>query len=250
MKKYKAIIFDVDGTLIENKSDGKVTQKLIDAVSKAQMHSHIGVATARSFQLLFPISSALGLRGPSIVHGGTKIIDPATQRTLWEKPMDVTTTKKLANFTESLHINFKIYDNGEEVTNISNYTPYKPYNIWGHKVTDEILHTYKQFVSQFPDVVIHSVPSWEKGKIDFIITNASGTKQHGVLELIKLLGITQDEVIGVGDGANDIPLLMACGLKIAMGNAVSELKAIADYIAPSVEEDGAAHIIERFILSR
>jgi hydroxymethylpyrimidine pyrophosphatase-like HAD family hydrolase len=41
---------------------------------------------------------------------------------------------------------------------------------------------------------------------------------------------------------------MACGFKIAMGNANEELKQIADYVAPSVEEDGVAHIVEKFIL--
>lgn len=42
--------------------------------------------------------------------------------------------------------------------------------------------------------------------------------------------------------------LMACGLKVAMGNAVSELKTIADYIAPTIDEDGVADVIEKFIL--
>jgi hydroxymethylpyrimidine pyrophosphatase-like HAD family hydrolase len=41
---------------------------------------------------------------------------------------------------------------------------------------------------------------------------------------------------------------MACGFKVAMGNAVPELKAIADYIAPSVEEDGLAHVLEKYII--
>ena len=52
----------------------------------------------------------------------------------------------------------------------------------------------------------------------------------------------------MGDGYNDFPLLMASGLKIAMGNAVPELKEIADFVAPTVEEDGVAVIIEKFIL--
>jgi hydroxymethylpyrimidine pyrophosphatase-like HAD family hydrolase len=41
---------------------------------------------------------------------------------------------------------------------------------------------------------------------------------------------------------------MACGLKVAMGNAVADVKAIANYIAPSVEEDGIADVIEKFVL--
>lgn len=248
-KKYKAILFDVDGTLIPNRKDGTVTQKLIDTVKKAQNSSHIGVATARSFQLLSPISSALGLKGPSIVHGGSNIVNPATKQTLWEKPMDITVAKKLADFTYGLHINFKFYDNGEEVTNVPSYIPYKPYNIWAHKVTNDVVNTYRQFASQFPDIAVHTVPSWEDGKIDFTVSHVLATKQHGVYEIAKLLGIETHEIIGVGDGANDIPLLMACGLKGAMGNAVPELKKIADFIAPSVEEDGAAYIIEKFILA-
>ena len=51
----------------------------------------------------------------------------------------------------------------------------------------------------------------------------------------------------VGDGYNDFPLLLAGGLKVAMGNAVSDLKKIADYIAPTVDEDGVATVIEKFL---
>ena len=60
--------------------------------------------------------------------------------------------------------------------------------------------------------------------------------------------IEQYEIIGVGDGYNDFPLLMACGLKVAMGNATEDLKEIADYIAPTVDEDGVADVIEKFVL--
>lgn len=42
---------------------------------------------------------------------------------------------------------------------------------------------------------------------------------------------------------------MACGLKVAMGNATEDLKAIADYIAPSVDDDGVVDVIAKFILS-
>jgi hydroxymethylpyrimidine pyrophosphatase-like HAD family hydrolase len=65
---------------------------------------------------------------------------------------------------------------------------------------------------------------------------------------MKKLHLKKDEIIGVGDGYNDFPLLMACGLKVAMGNAVPDLKEIADYIAPSVVEDGVVDIISKFIV--
>ena len=50
----------------------------------------------------------------------------------------------------------------------------------------------------------------------------------------------------MGDGYNDFSLLMACGLKVAMGNAVEELKSIADYIAPTVENDGLSNVIAKY----
>lgn len=90
-----------------------------------------------------------------------------------------------------------------------------------------------------------------KGK-DFYaiyITSGDATKQHAVVTLSETLGIPTEEMIGIGDHYNDFPLLMACGLKVAMGNAVDELKAIADYVVPTVEEDGVADVIEKFILS-
>ena len=64
-----------------------------------------------------------------------------------------------------------------------------------------------------------------------------------------LLKIKTTEIIGVGDGYNDFPMLLACGLKVAMDNANDDLKAIADYIAPSVDDDGVADVIEKYILN-
>ena len=62
-------------------------------------------------------------------------------------------------------------------------------------------------------------------------------------------GISFDQVIAVGDNLNDIEMIEAAGLGIAMGNSPQELKDIADYVAPSNDEDGVAYVVEKFILS-
>jgi hydroxymethylpyrimidine pyrophosphatase-like HAD family hydrolase len=56
-------------------------------------------------------------------------------------------------------------------------------------------------------------------------------------------------VIAIGDGHNDMPLLEAAGLKVAMGNAPDEVKQLADYVAPSLADDGVAAAIDKFVLS-
>lgn len=73
-------------------------------------------------------------------------------------------------------------------------------------------------------------------------------KGTGLCAAAELLGIPREEVIAVGDGANDIPMLRWAGLGVAMGNAPAEVKAAADLIAPSCEEDGAVWVIEKYLM--
>jgi len=62
------------------------------------------------------------------------------------------------------------------------------------------------------------------------------------------LGISMSEIIAIGDGTNDIPLLAAVGQAIAMDNAPDEVKAVADYITLDVDHNGVAAAIEKFLL--
>lgn len=106
-----------------------------------------------------------------------------------------------------------------------------------------------QKLSSITDITYHKTHHKDPEKFGVLINHIDATKQQGVFELEKRLGIARSEMIGVGDSYNDFPLLMACGLKVAMGNAIPELKEIADYIAPSVNEDGVVDVIEKFILN-
>jgi 5-amino-6-(5-phospho-D-ribitylamino)uracil phosphatase len=73
-------------------------------------------------------------------------------------------------------------------------------------------------------------------------------KGHGLAWLAERLGIEQSRTMGIGDSEADIPMLRWAGLGVAMGNAAPDVKAAADWVAPSLEEDGAAVAIERFVL--
>ena len=78
------------------------------------------------------------------------------------------------------------------------------------------------------------------------ITHKHGTKATAVHRYARLLGITPAEIIGIGDGPNDVEFLQECGLRIAMGNAHPDLKAIAHWIAPDVTEHGILAALERY----
>lgn len=81
--------------------------------------------------------------------------------------------------------------------------------------------------------------------------NAPGvTKGRGLLALAQHLGLAKHQLMACGDSGNDLAMLKAAGLGVAMGNAEPAVKAAAGYITASNEEDGVALAVERFVLGR
>ena len=76
------------------------------------------------------------------------------------------------------------------------------------------------------------------------------SKATAIMNLCNILGIEEKNVMAVGDSPNDSEMIMAAGLGIAMGNALDEGKAIADYVTLSNEEDGVAYAVRKFILDK
>ncbi len=72
------------------------------------------------------------------------------------------------------------------------------------------------------------------------------TKATGVAAIAGHYGVTAEETIVFGDAANDLPMFAWAGHAVAMGQAVPEIQAAADEIAPSVEHDGVARVLRRW----
>lgn len=77
---------------------------------------------------------------------------------------------------------------------------------------------------------------WHENGAD--ILDKHGSKARGIQAALNQLGLTMADAMAFGDGMNDIEMMQAVGFGVAMGNAVDELKAIADYVCPSIDEDG------------
>lgn len=80
--------------------------------------------------------------------------------------------------------------------------------------------------------------------------NAPGvSKGVGLLELARMLGIPPEETMAIGDSSNDIPMIRAAGLGVAVANATDETKTAADYVCRENNDvGGVAEAIERFVL--
>ena len=246
--KYKALMLDLDGTTVPNKIDGMPSKKVTEIIAKAKDYIHVGIATGRHLELVQPIVELLQLSGPVILLGGAQILDMQTGVYLQENIINKKDLHQLFRLLKPFNVPIYIYERNGNRRYKEGDHPNKPLTLLVDNVYESQADEIITAIADISTISAHKLVSWSKGKMCIDISNASSTKQHAVLEVARILDIKTEEIIGVGDGYNDFPLLMACGLKVAMGNAVPELKAIADYIAPSVEDDGVADVIEKFVL--
>ena len=82
------------------------------------------------------------------------------------------------------------------------------------------------------------------------VTAAGVTKWSAVERLAAAWGIEPSQICAVGDDVNDIPMIQAAGLGVAMGNALPEVKAAADRIAPSQDADGLVQVVQWLLLEQ
>lgn len=248
-RKYKAVIFDLDGTAIPNQKDGRPSPRLVSAVEQAKQSTFICAATGRPWSNCFEVIRALGLISPCIISGGTQIIDPATKKILWQHPLDQEQVRSIIKVMKQYSYKLYLSDDlvrhspanirdvhAENIIYISNIHPHSVPNVL-------------QSLLSIPNIVAHGAPSWKPGYIELHVTHIEATKENALHILIEILGLKREEIIGVGDGDNDLPLFAAVGYKVAVGNASDSLKAAADLIAPSESEDGLAQVIEQLLLT-
>ncbi len=81
------------------------------------------------------------------------------------------------------------------------------------------------------------------------VMKKSANKRLGIEKIAQELKIKPNEIICIGDSGNDRHMIKYAGLGVAMGNAFPEIKEIADYVTLTNEENGVAHVIEKFILN-
>ena len=87
------------------------------------------------------------------------------------------------------------------------------------------------------------LPRWHPQFSDLV--NADNSKATGIDSILHHYGIDRNECIGFGDGGNDIEMLDFCGIGVAMGNADDNVKAHADYVTTSVDDEGIANALRQ-----
>ena len=251
---YKVILSDVDDTLLVSDLTALPTKKVKNAVMRAQEKGIIfSIVSARPLKFLEHIFADLQITHPVVLDNGARIYNPVKKEVLWESVMSFDNAKMVLDLTKQYHVKVGVSSKMDSIPDLQEVTEdlrIRKFNIknLSEKNARELI---KKIEKKCKDVYAVLSPSNDdKALMNIQVANANANKQYGVLKFAEIMHIDTKDIIGIGDHYNDFPFLMACGLKVAMGNALKDLKEIADYVAPSVEDDGVADVIEKFVLKK
>ena len=258
---YKMVALDIDGTIrSEEHPLSDRTRGTIDRVMGTG--AIVTLATGRMFRSALRATAGLNFSAPIASFQGAHIADPKTGEVLWHRPLTPDMARAALDAVQSWGLQVVGYY-GEEVY-VSEMTPWvEAYGQRGQvKVNlvddlrefasreltrvlvvggeDDIRALELELQSRFNSglYVTRSLPSFCE-----ILHPASG-KDKALAWLCERAGVQQDETVAFGNGYNDVQMLQWAGLGVAVGGAVEEVLEVADRVAPPLEDDGTAQVLE------
>lgn len=253
----KAIFFDVDGTLMSHKQND-VPKSTRDSLRQLNGKGiKLVIATGRHISELLELPVKDIEFDGYLTLNGQLLLDKA-RHAYAGTPIDRGEMEVLAQAFKSKHIPFKFIDeNGiyinylndtvidtqtstkGAIPDIGDYSGGKIYQIVAFVAEDQ-----KKILSNILDEC--KVTSWNETGIDII--PRQGGKSVGIQKYLDEQGFDRSEVMAFGDGDNDIEMIKYAGIGVAMGNANDNVKAAADYVTSSVDEDGIFKALKHYKL--
>jgi len=253
--KTKAIIFDIDGTAINSPKQKLPTNRLIDAIDRLKNHYYLSAATGRVWSFSKLVLKGMHLIDPCIISAGTQICIPTTGKILWQKNISEKSLQEVIKIFKQYPKYKLLYNDGTEDDYF--YGGFYPNNFFAKEpvyfleqvfVPNKTALEIYEKIKGINNITCVMVVAQKSGCRDLHVINSSATKEHTINKLLKRIGVKKKNTIGIGDGYNDIHLFNAVGYKVAVGNAVPELKKISDTIVDSVENDGMAKYLESLMI--
>ena len=271
-KDIKLLVLDIDGTIAGHSNT--ISEPVKQAIIAAQARGiQVAIATGRMYRSALRFHQDIGSTLPLMAYQGAWIQDPITQKIHRHWAVSREIAHKLLDYFEQpelrslLSVHFYINDQlyvreltretqiyaersgitAIPVGDLRQTLTNEPTKILAlcddTDVIDKLLGNLRRQYTPAELYLTTSVATF------FEATNASVNKGTAVRYLAEeLLGLQLANVMAIGDNFNDVEMLEYVGLGVAMGNAPAGVQAIAQWVAPSVEEDGAAVAIEKFLL--
>jgi Cof subfamily protein (haloacid dehalogenase superfamily) len=259
------VVVDLDGT-VRSRIHG-ITPGVRAAVAAAQARGvRVCVATGRMWRSAEPWVRALGATSPVILYNGGQVLDFESGRTLYERrlPRDaaraaLAVIRRAHDVQPLVYVRDGVYaerrdrlldayavDDGLTYDVVPTFEtllvdePHKLLAIGAAERIQALQHSVR--AARLP---VHDVQS-EPVYLEILPSGISkGTAMEAMLAA---LGVTAEETIAIGDNWNDLEMIEAAGLGVAMGQAPDGVRARADHVCGTAEEEGVREVIERFVL--
>jgi Cof subfamily protein (haloacid dehalogenase superfamily) len=264
---FRLVALDIDGTTFD--SNHVLRERTIAAIRAVRARGvQVSLATGKLFHSLPEMISTLDLAGPQITCNGAAIVDALSGLYLHHWPMHAAELElsraAFARFAPDRAIGWysesAIYTDapqGELDEILGGY--HEPPLIHVPRFDDAVPRPVKLLIADQPERVdrlqramapfLADQVRLVRSGPEFLECMSLGTDKGTALHHLRTsLGIAQAEVLALGDAENDIPLIAAAGLGIAMGNAAVALKDRAHAVTATNDEDGVALALERYIL--
>lgn len=255
----KLLLFDLDGTLL--KSDKTISEHTLSALNACRSKGlMIGVSTSRSEQNSMTFLSEL-LPDILISSGGALVKQNGNyiykaEFSTEETNYMIRTVREICgadceitvDTMENHYWNYKIDPkNQDQSWGDSIYTDFKDFNQESLKMCVEIFDSDKaeklKNILTDCDCVRFSDGYWYK------FTKKGVTKEKAITEICHVCKFAPENIIAFGDDFVDIGMLKLCGIGIAMGNAIEDVKQVADVVIGTNDNDGVAnYLMETFDL--
>ena len=269
--KYKLLVLDVDGTLLNNAKE--ISKRTLSALLKVQhMGVRIVLASGRPTYGLMPLAQALELGhfgGFVVSYNGCQIIKAENGEILFERRINPEMIPYLEKKANKNGFSIFTYHDDTLLTNDSeNLYVRREAQLNNLKIIkEEQFSTAIDFapckcvlVSDDEEALRGLEEHWKRrlaGALDvfpsepyFLEVVPCGIDKANTLgALMEQLGVAREEVIAIGDGVADVTMLQLAGVGIAMGHSQDSVKRCADYVTASNEEDGVAQAVEKLILA-
>lgn len=269
--KYKLLVLDVDGTLLNDERE--ISKRTLAALLKVQqMGVRIVLASGRPTYGLMPLAKTLELGnygGFVLSYNGCQIIKAQNGEILFERRINPEMLPYLEKKARKNGFAIFTYHDDTLITDSPDNEYIKNEALLNNLkiIKEDEFSTAIDFapckcmlVSDKEKALIGLEQHWEKrlaGTLDafrsepyFLEVVPCGVNKANTLgALLEHLGVTREEVIAVGDGVCDVTMLQLAGMGVAMGHSQDSVKVCADYVTASNEEDGVALAVEKLILA-
>lgn len=270
---YKVIVLDLDGTLTNR--DKVITPRTKEALMKAQeMGNVVVLASGRPTMGVMPLARELKLEehgGYILSFNGGMIMNCQTGGTVFESQLPLEINGSIVDQAVEHQVDIITYQGDKIIASNAQYQyialesrvnhmdviqiedPEKMKEYLNFQVPKFILTDDGDYLAMIePKVKAAMGKNFSVYRSDpyYLEVLPKGIDKAKSLErFLEAAGFKREEMIACGDGYNDLSMIKFAGLGVAMENGVLPVRQAADYITLSNNDDGVAHVVEKFMLS-